>query len=53
MGYDGQIPYGLEFATRPFEEATLLGYAYAYEQASRARAAPPLVNPKLLTGCPP
>jgi amidase len=51
MGYDRQVPHGLEFAAQPFEEAKLLGYAYAYEQASHARRAPPLVNPALLSGC--
>lgn len=53
MGYSdsNHQPRGLEFAARPFEEAKLLGFAYAYEQASHARQAPPQVNPLLLSGC--
>jgi len=35
------LPVGLEFLARPFTEATLLGYGYAYEQATRHRRPPP------------
>jgi Asp-tRNA(Asn)/Glu-tRNA(Gln) amidotransferase A subunit family amidase len=35
------LPVGLEFMARPFTEATLLGFAYAYEQATHHRKPPP------------
>jgi len=34
------LPVGLEFLGRPFTEAILLGFAYAYEQATDHRRAP-------------
>ena len=34
-------PVGIKFMGRPFSEATLLAYAYAYEQATRLRRPPP------------
>ena len=33
------LPVGLEFLGRPFTEAMLLNFAYAYEQATRASQA--------------
>ncbi|MFN2315812.1 MAG: amidase family protein [Gemmatimonadales bacterium] len=40
------LPVGLEFLGRPFTEAALLGYGYAYEQATRHRR-PPATTPAL------
>jgi Asp-tRNA(Asn)/Glu-tRNA(Gln) amidotransferase A subunit family amidase len=36
------IPVGIEFMARPFAEATLFRFGYAYEQATRHRKPPPL-----------
>ena len=36
-----QLPVGLEFLGRPFTEEMLLGFGYAYEQATRHRRPPP------------
>lgn len=43
------LPVGLELLGRPFTEAQLLGYAYAYEQATRHRR-PPATAPALRRG---
>ncbi len=44
MGHGTQgLPMALAFFGKPYEEGPLLGYAYAYEQASRKRLPPPLV----------
>lgn len=43
------LPVGLEFLGRPFTEATLLGYGFAYEQATRHRR-PPKTTPGLTGG---
>ncbi len=51
MGYEGQTPQGLSFAGAPFTEAQLLGYAYAYEQATKKRVSPTLLNPALAAYC--
>lgn len=40
------LPIGLEFLGRPFAEAQLLGFGYAYEQATRHRR-PPATTPAL------
>ena len=47
MGFspDG-LPAGLELLGRPWSEAQLLGYAYAYEQATKHRR-PPTTTPAL------
>ena len=37
---DEGLPVGIEIMGRPFDDGKLLGYAYAYEQASRHRRAP-------------
>jgi Asp-tRNA(Asn)/Glu-tRNA(Gln) amidotransferase A subunit family amidase len=34
------MPVGVEFMGRAFDDARLLGYAYAYEQATHHRRAP-------------
>ncbi len=47
MGYTrgGTLPAGLQFFGRPWSEATLIRLAYAYEQATRHRHAPPSAPP--------
>ncbi len=40
MGDISGLPIGLAFLGRAYSEAELLGFAYAYEQASHARKAP-------------
>ncbi len=43
MGYaDNALPLGLQLLGRPFSEAKLFQYAYAYEQATRHRKPPRL-----------
>lgn len=39
-GYVGELPVGVSFMARPWEEAKLIKYAYAFEQAVKARHAP-------------
>jgi amidase len=39
------LPVGLEFMARPFAEGTLLGFGYAYEQATHRRRPPALAPP--------
>ena len=47
MGYTrGVLPAGLQFFGRPWDEATLIRLAYAYEQATRHRH-PPASTPPL------
>lgn len=43
------LPVGLEFLGRPFTEAALLGYGFAFEQATRHRR-PPSTTPALPRG---
>lgn len=40
MGESHGLPIGLTFMGRPYSEGELLGFAYAFEQATRARKAP-------------
>jgi amidase len=40
MGTLNELPVGLSFIASAYEEGKLLGIAYAYEQASKKRAAP-------------
>jgi Asp-tRNA(Asn)/Glu-tRNA(Gln) amidotransferase A subunit family amidase len=42
------LPVGVEFLSRPFEEATLIELAYAYEQHTEHREPPQLVNKEAL-----
>jgi Asp-tRNA(Asn)/Glu-tRNA(Gln) amidotransferase A subunit family amidase len=43
------LPVGIEFLGRPFSEARLLSFGYAYEQATHRRR-PPTTTPPLQTG---
>ena len=46
MGIGSQgLPMALTFFAKPYDDGPLLGYAYAYEQASRKRVPPPLLPP--------
>lgn len=40
MGHSHGLPLGLTFMGRAFQEGELLGFAYAFEQATRARRPP-------------
>ena len=46
--YDSGLPFGMEFSARPFRDGDLLGYAYAWEQATHYRHPPQLVDKGLL-----
>jgi len=46
--YAEGLPFGLEFSGRPWSDGQLLGYAYAWEQATHHRHAPVLVDHGLL-----
>jgi amidase len=46
--YDSGLPFGMEFSGRPFKDGDLLGYAYAWEQATHHRQPPVLVEKGLL-----
>ena len=46
--YDSGLPFGMEFAGRPFHDGDLLGFAYAWEQATHHRRPPALVDSGLL-----
>jgi Asp-tRNA(Asn)/Glu-tRNA(Gln) amidotransferase A subunit family amidase len=46
--YPSGLPFGLEIAARPWHDQDLLGYAFAYEQATRHRRPPVLVEKGLL-----
>jgi Asp-tRNA(Asn)/Glu-tRNA(Gln) amidotransferase A subunit family amidase len=46
--YPGGLPFGLEFSARPWRDGDLLGYAYAWEQATHHRHPPVLVEQGLL-----
>jgi amidase len=50
--YAGGLPFGLEFSGRPWSDGALLGYAYAWEQATHHRHAPVLVDYGLLPNAP-
>ena len=50
--YRNGLPFGLEIAGRPFHDGDLLGYAYAYEQATHHRHPPVLVDHGLLPDAP-
>jgi Asp-tRNA(Asn)/Glu-tRNA(Gln) amidotransferase A subunit family amidase len=42
--YDDGLPFGLEFSTGRWRDGDLLGWAFAYEQATKHRHAPTLVS---------
>jgi len=46
--YPSGLPFGLEISTKPWKDGDLLGYAYAYEQATHHRHPPVLVESGLL-----
>jgi aspartyl-tRNA(Asn)/glutamyl-tRNA(Gln) amidotransferase subunit A len=46
--YDSGLPFGLEISARPWRDGDLLGWAYAYEQATKLRRLPVLVETGLL-----
>jgi Asp-tRNA(Asn)/Glu-tRNA(Gln) amidotransferase A subunit family amidase len=50
--YPGGLPFGLEFSARPWQDGELLGYAYAWEQATHHRHPPALVDKGLLPDMP-
>ncbi len=50
--YDSGLPFGLEFSARPWRDGDLLGFAQAWEQTTRLRRPPVLVERGLLTVTP-
>jgi amidase len=46
--YPGGLPFGLEISARPWKDGDLLGWACAYEQATKHRRPPVLVDQGLL-----
>ena len=50
--YASGLPFGLELAGKPWHDGDLLGYAFAYEQATRHRRPPVLVESGLLPARP-
>jgi amidase len=50
--YASGLPFGLEFSARPWTDGDLLGVAYAWEQATRLRKPPTLVERGLLAVTP-
>ncbi len=50
--YPGGLPFGLEISGRPWHDGDLLGYAYAYEQATHHRHPPVLIEEGMLTKTP-
>jgi Asp-tRNA(Asn)/Glu-tRNA(Gln) amidotransferase A subunit family amidase len=43
--YSNGLPFGLEFSARPWKDGDLLGWAFAYEQATKFRK-PPVLHEK-------
>ena len=46
--YPSGLPFGLELSARPWKDGDLIGWAYAYEQATHHRRPPILVEKGLL-----
>ena len=44
-GWSGDLPVGIELLGRPFDDARLVAFAYALEQANGQRRAPPAAPP--------
>ena len=42
--YPTGLPFGLEFSARPWKDGDLLGWAFAYEQATKHRKPPVLIE---------
>ena len=51
--YANGLPFGLEISARPWGDAQLLSYAFAWEQATHLRKAPVLVEGGMLRGAAP
>lgn len=47
--YPNGLPFGLEISARPWRDGDLLGWAYSFEQATRLRRPPALVEGGLTT----
>jgi Asp-tRNA(Asn)/Glu-tRNA(Gln) amidotransferase A subunit family amidase len=43
--YQSGLPFGIEFSARRWKDGDLLGWAYAYEQATKFRK-PPVLKEK-------
>jgi amidase len=50
--YANGLPFGLEFSARRWRDGDLLGWAYAYEQATHHRRPPHLTTDGLVSGDP-
>mgnify|MGYP003346874011 CR=1 FL=1 len=50
--YANGLPFGLEFSARRWHDGEMLGWAYAYEQATHHRHAPTLATQGLVSGEP-
>jgi amidase len=50
--YPGGLPFGLEISARPWRDGDLIGWAYSYEQATKHRRPPVLVEQGLLPNAP-
>ncbi len=48
--YPNGLPFGLEISARPWRDGDLLGWAYAFEQATKLRRPPVLVESGMLPG---
>ncbi len=46
--YESGLPFGLEISARPWRDGDLLGWAYSFEQATKLRKPPVLVESGLL-----
>jgi Asp-tRNA(Asn)/Glu-tRNA(Gln) amidotransferase A subunit family amidase len=50
--YSSGLPFGLEFSARPWKDGDLLAIAYSWEQLTKLRRRPTLVDSGLLAGTP-
>lgn len=50
--YDSGLPFGLEFAARPWKDSDLLSIAFAWEEATHPRKPPTLVEKGLIAVTP-